>query len=136
MTEQRYKLPIPTRWVGKAAVVELNPTLKECAIIEAQCKAIREQAEAEAEKPKAWDFGIGWYSGKLRISLSDTDDHLWSSPQEVTCLGNLKDIVENQGPIVIGMTEEEAAAITQGGHPPGIYGRAVETLARFRKGKK
>ena len=117
MTDKKYDLDIPQTLMcyfeshlpmGSANRIEA--TTEEIQLLKAECEKIL----AEAEKPKAWDFGLS--VGGLRIHGWDT----WSrgsnpmvsksgvKDSDVHILGNLKDIVENRGPIVVGMSVEDA----------------------------
>lgn len=122
------------------------------ALIE-NCQAVK--AQAEAEKPQAWDFGIGCTGNLCVRGYREDDDRTewgggmegknpWSScygkaaDTTVHIYGNLKKIIEEEGPIVVGTKPEyvpgEAVRLRQGGY--GTMADNLEAaLARYERNK-
>jgi len=118
-------------------------------LLESQIAEIRKKAEAE--KPKVWDFGID----EVGIRMYGTQ--CWSGscgpdvPNRAVCdndvhvLGNLKEIVEQQGQIVVGIDVDIASrlpaldsgitALIAGSGWYIVHGRIRDALARYEMNK-
>lgn len=154
MTEKQYEIPLPHHCPRDAAYIgDARLTLEQITKLKADCE--RALAKAEAEKPTAWDFGLtresspalalksrqvknyyqGWVGGR------EGRDPWSSSPSAIEhgvhILGNLKEIVEKQGPIVVGMSVAYGMALCE--HFKGasswaeLMGNVRDALARYER---
>ena len=110
-------------------------------------------AQAEANKPKAWDFGLVVIGSATECVIRGEAKEGWSctrtpldsagpfiNDRNTHVLGNLKTIVEQQGPIVVGFTPEQARTIKHlAPHCTGglavLCKRVRDALARYNRNK-
>ena len=109
MTDKRFAVDIPDHSLTGPSLMLTKEEAKQHM---ARCEEIL--AEAEKLEAKVWDFGMWTHQTTVRIFgahgwSNSSDPHTGFGGHEgMHTYGNLKDIVENQGPIVIGMSLEDA----------------------------
>ena len=112
MSDRIYEVDV--EWCASTNLGRYSVTVEQAARNEAKFRAIREQAEAEAEKPKYGDVGFTHanrivFYGRAGWKDEDGDTHMEiTSPVRVWF--NIYDVLA-QGPIVIGMTEDGARSL-------------------------
>jgi len=132
MTEKYYKIPALKNLLDCEFPVEHIEKIK------ADCE--QALAQAEAEKPKVWDFGVWRHQKSIRIcgnaGWSCACDPLrvlgTVDASDIRILGNLKEIVE-QGEIVVGFSVGEAITL-EGSLNLHYAPRFAAALARYEKG--
>ena len=149
MSEKRYEVQLPKDMLCSTPTMA-DMTEAEIDLLMGRLQAAKKKAEADT--PKAWDFGIdnddlgnpclhikGESAWSFRMDPTRTRPDSRIMDTDVHILGNLKEIVEQQGPIVVGLSVAEARAIEQAyrcsSSYPGIQGKVCDALARFERNK-
>jgi len=148
MSEKRYEIPLSSYNPHQVAYTGCALfTLEAIKKLKADCE--QALAQAEAEKPKAWDFGIAKGQTSVRIRSGDgwsmaskpTTVHSAIDDDDMHVYGNLKEIVEQQGPIVVGMSVAHAQIIVSAwlGHSSRAFNDPAEhirdALARYEENR-
>ena len=141
-------IPIPSAMAAMTCPLSLEGNEKDVKALMETCE--KALAQAEADKPRRWDFGIIRGQSTVRIrSITG-----WSSSSDpgrykgiivedchVHILGNLADIVTRQGPIVVGLPYDDARALTdcrdslREDIASRLYDKLQAALARYEKEK-